>query len=45
MAEAVSEGVGFCLSFTGVAGPAGGVEPLGAVAGGVYVDADEDDVC
>ena len=33
-----------CLSFAGVAGPTGGVHPLGAVAGGVDVDADEDDV-
>ena len=33
-----------CLSFAGVAGPAGGGVPSGAVAGGVDVDADEDDV-
>ena len=32
------------LAFAGVAGPAGGVHPLGAVAGGVDVDGDEDDV-
>ena len=42
--EAVSKPVRFCLPFAGVAGPAGGGVPSGAVAGGVDVDADEDDV-
>ena len=42
--EAVCEGVGLCLSFTVVAGPAGGVHPFGAVSGGVEVEGDEDDV-
>ena len=32
------------MTFGGVAGPAGCGVPAGAVAGGVYVDADEDDV-
>ena len=32
------------LAFGGVAGPAGGGVPAGAVAGGVDVDADEEDV-
>jgi len=42
--EAVCEGVGLCLSFTGVAAPAGRIHPFGAVAGGVEVEGDEDDV-
>ena len=42
--EAVCESVWFCLSFAGVAAPAGSVHPFGAVAGGVDVDTDEDDV-
>ena len=32
------------MSFTGVAGPAGGGVPAGAVAGGVEVEGDEKDV-
>ena len=32
------------MAFAGVAGPSGSVDPLGAVSGGVDVDADEDDV-
>ena len=44
LVEAVGEGVGLCVAFAGVAGPAGGGVPSGAVAGGVDVDADEDDV-
>ena len=32
------------MSFAGVAGPARGVHPFGAVAGGVEVEGDEDDV-
>ena len=44
LVEAVCEGVGLCVAFAGVAGPAGGGVPSGAVAGGVDVDADEDDV-
>ena len=32
------------MTFTGVAAPAGGVHPFGAVAGGVEVDTDKDDV-
>ena len=32
------------MSFTGVAAPACGVHPFGAVAGGVDVDGDEEDV-
>ena len=32
------------LAFASIATPAGGVNPLGAVAGGVDVNADEDDV-
>ena len=32
------------MTFTGVAGPAGGVHPFGAVAGGVDVEGDEEDV-
>lgn len=42
--EAVCEGVGLCLSFTGVAAPTGGVHPLCSITGGVHMDADEDDV-
>ena len=42
--EAVCEGVGLCLSFTGVARPTSGVHPFGAVAGGVDVERDEGDV-
>ena len=42
--ETVCEDVGLCLSFTGVAAPACGVHPFGAVAGGVDVEGDEDDV-
>ena len=37
-------GVGLCLSFTGVARPTSGVHPLCSVAGGVHMDAEEDDV-
>ena len=44
MVEAGGEGVGEGMAFGGIAGPAGGGVPLGAVAGGVDVDADEDDV-
>ena len=44
LVETVCEGVGLCLSFAGVAGPAGGGVPSGAVAGGVDVEGDEDDV-
>ena len=33
LVETVCEGVGLCLSFAGVAGPAGGVHPFGAVWG------------
>ena len=32
------------MTFAGVAAPACGVHPFGAVSGGVDVDADEDDV-
>ena len=32
------------MPFAGVAGPAGGVHPFGAVAGGVDMDADKDNV-
>ena len=32
------------MTFAGVAGPACGVHPFGAVAGGVDVDGDQDDV-
>ena len=32
------------MPFAGVAGPARGVHPFGAVAGGVEVEGDEDDV-
>ena len=42
--ETVCEGVGLCVAFAGVAGPAGGGVPAGAVAGGVDVDTDEEDV-
>ena len=42
--EAVCKFVGLCLSFAGVARPSGGVHPFGAVAGGVDVDGDEEDV-
>ena len=42
--EAFGDTVRGCLAFAGVAGPSGCVEPLGAVSGGVDVDADEDDV-
>ncbi len=42
--EAVCEGVGLCLSFAGVAAPAGRIHPFGAVSGGVDVERDEDDV-
>ena len=44
LVEVVGEGVGLCVAFASVAGPAGGGMPSGAVAGGVDVDADEDDV-
>ena len=44
MVEAGGEGVGEGVAFAGVAGPAGGGVPSGAVASGVDVDADEDDV-
>ena len=44
LVEAGGEGVGEGVAFAGVAGPAGGGVPSGAVAGGVDVDADEDDV-
>ena len=44
MVETVCEGVGLGLAFASIATPAGGVHPLGAIAGGVDVDADEDDV-
>ena len=44
LVEAVGEGVGLCAAFAGVAGPAGGGVPSGAVAGGVDVDADEDNI-
>ena len=44
LVEAVGEGVGLCVAFAGVAGPAGSGVPSGAVAGGVDVDADEEDV-
>ena len=40
LVEAVGEGIGLCVAFAGVAGPAGGGVPSGAVAGGVDVDAD-----
>lgn len=42
--EAVCEGVGLCLSFAGVAAPACGVHPFGAVAGGVDMEGYQDDV-
>ena len=42
--KAVCKPVRFCLTFAGVAGPAGGVHPFGAVAGGVDMEGDEDDV-
>ena len=42
--EAVCEGVGLCVAFAGVAAPAGGVHPFGAVAGGVDVEGYQDDV-
>ena len=42
--EAVCEGVGLCLSFAGVAAPAGGGVPAGAVAGSVEVEGYQDDV-
>ena len=44
LVEAGGEGVGEGVAFGGVAGPSSCVEPLGAVSGGVDVDADEDDV-
>ena len=44
LVEAVGEGVGLCVAFAGVAGPAGGGVPAGSVAGGVDVDGDEEDV-
>ena len=40
LVEACGEGV----TFGGLAGPAGGSVPAGAVAGGVDVDGDEEDV-
>ena len=42
--ETGSKAVRFRLPFAGVAGPTGDGVPAGAVAGGVKVDADEDDV-
>ena len=42
--EAGGEGVGLGLPFGGIAGPAGGGVPAGAVAGGVDVYGDEEDV-
>ena len=44
LVEAGSEGVGEGVAFGGVAGPAGGGVPAGAVAGGVNVEGDEDDI-
>ena len=44
MVEAVGEDVGEGVAFGGVAGPAGGSVPAGAVAGGVDVEGDEEDV-
>ena len=44
LTEAFCELVGRCLSFAGIDAPAVGIEPLGAVSGGVDMDADEDDV-
>ena len=44
LVEAGSEGVGEGVAFGGVAGPAGGSVPAGAVAGGVDVEGDEEDV-
>ena len=44
LVETVCEGVGLCLSFAGVAVPTCCVHPFGAVAGGVEVEGDEDDV-
>ena len=44
LVETVCEGVGLCLSFAGVAGPAGGGVPSGAFAGGVDVEGYQDDV-
>ena len=40
--EAFGDTVRGCLSFAGVAGPSGCVEPFCAVSGGVDVDTDED---
>ena len=44
LVEAGGEGVGECVTFGGVTGPAGGGVPAGTVAGGVDVDGDEEDV-
>ena len=44
LVEAVGEDVGEGVAFGGVAGPAGGSVPAGAVAGGVDVEGDEEDV-
>ena len=44
LVEAGGEGVGESVAFGGVAGPAGGGVPTGAVAGGVDVEGDEEDV-
>lgn len=44
LVEAGGEGIGLGLAFGGVAGPACGIEPFGAVSGSVDVNADEDDV-
>ena len=44
LVEAVGEDVGEGVAFGGVAGPACGIEPFGAVSGSVDVNADEDDV-
>lgn len=44
LVEACGEGVGEGVTFGGVAEPAGGSVPAGAVAGGVDVDGDEEDV-
>ena len=44
MVEAGGEGIGPGVAMGGVGAPAGGVVPAVAVAGGVGVDGDEDDV-
>ena len=44
LVEAFGEFVGLGLAFASVAAPACGVEPFGAVSGGVYVNTDQDDI-